>query len=144
MVTEAGEIGYGLGMQTREDLEAYIHRCDLPSEEVGQDMWVLRDSAQGEKIIVTLADSLVLFRMKVMELDGIKDTQPLFERLLSLNAKEMIHGSYGVADNAVLITCALRLGNLDYDEFLATLDDFSLAIGNHYPELSKFRPTGTN
>ncbi len=127
-------------MRTREDLEAYIHRCDLPSEEVGENLWVLKDSTQGESIIISLADSLVLFRMKVMELEGIKSEPELFKRLLSLNAEEMIHGSYGIADGAVVITCALRLTNLDYDEFLATLDDFTLAIGKHYPELSKYRP----
>src|SRR5690606_4812342 len=63
----------------------------------------------------------------------------LCERLLQLNVEDMVHGAYGIADGAVVMTCALRLENLDYNELQGTLDDSTLAITNHYKTLARFR-----
>jgi hypothetical protein len=126
-------------MRSREDIQAYIDRFGLSYKEVGDGMWIVRDASTDENIVVRLQDPLVLFRMKVMELDNISSREKLFEALLTLNAEEMNHGAYGVADGAVVITCSLRLENLDYDEFQATIDDFTLAITNHYERLAAFR-----
>lgn len=126
-------------MRTREDIEAYLLRSNLPHEEVEADMWVVSDPGSGERIVVRLLEELVLFRVKVMELDKVRDREKLFARLLELNASEMVHGAYGVADGAVVLTCVLRLANLDYSEFQGTIDDFSLALTNHYDTLASFR-----
>ena len=126
-------------MRTRQDLESYILRAGLPHEEVSENLWVLRDTANGENIVVNLAESLVIFRMKIMELKGVNDRTALFTKLLALNSSEMIHGAYGIADDALMLTCTLRINNLDYEEFVGTIDDFSLAINKHYEELSAFR-----
>ena len=40
---------------------------------------------------------------------------------------------------AVVITHALDLENLDFNEFQAVIDDVAMAISKHYPVLSKFR-----
>ncbi len=48
-------------------------------------------------------------------------------------------GAYGVADGAVVLTAALRVENLDYNEFQGTIDDFSLALTRHYETLAAFR-----
>ena len=86
-----------------------------------------------------IAGSLVVFRVKVMELDAASDKEKLFQKVLELNAAEMIHGAYGIADGAIVLTCALRLENLDYSEFQGTIDDFGLALGNHYEQLAQYR-----
>jgi hypothetical protein len=129
-------------MRTREDIEAYLMRSGLPYEEVGEsggDMWVVQDSSTGENLVVRLAGPLVLFRVKVLELATVKRKPELFERLLELNASDMVHGSYGIAEGNVVLTCALRLQNLDFNEFQGTIDDFSLALSNHYETLASFR-----
>jgi hypothetical protein len=129
-------------MRTREDIEAYLMRSGLPYEEVGEsggDMWVVSDSSSGENLVIRLAGPLVLFRVKVLELATVKRKPELFERLLEFNASDMVHGSYGIADGNVVLTCALRLQNLDFNEFQGTIDDFSLALSNHYETLASFR-----
>lgn len=83
------------------------------------------------QIIVRLEEDLVLFRMRVLNLASVQKRQELFEKLLSLNANEMVHGSYGLAEDAVVMTCALRLATLDLEEFRGTIDDFTLSLGNH-------------
>ena len=126
-------------MAEREDIEAYLLRSGLSFEEADTDLWVVRDPNMGERIAVRLEDTFILFRLKVLELTQVARREALFEKLLELNAGDMVHGAYGVSDGAVVLTCVLRSGNLDYDEFQGTIDDFSLAMTKHYPVLASFR-----
>jgi hypothetical protein len=127
-------------MRTREDIESYLIRSQLAYDEVdGREMWLLHDAGSGESIVVSLAGPLVLFRVKVLDLAEVRNRERLFEKLLELNASEMVHGAYGVSDGAVVLTCTLRLEHLDYSEFQGTIDDFSVALTNHYSTLASFR-----
>jgi hypothetical protein len=126
-------------MRTREDIESYLIRSGLSYKEVEDDMWIVHDPDTGENIVIRLAGPLVVFRLKVLELDKVKDEARLFEKLLRFNAEEMVHGAYGIADGAIVLTCSLRLENLDYNEFQGTIDDFTLALTNHYQTLATFR-----
>ena len=130
-------------MRSREDIESYLARADVPYEEVGEDgLWLLHDSSLGENIAIKAAGPLLLFRVKVLELAEVQDRAALFGELLRLNASDLVHGAYGISDDAVVLTCALQLENLDYNELQAVLDDFSLALANHYEKLTKFRVAG--
>ncbi len=127
-------------MRTREDIESYLIRSQLSYEEVdGRDMWLVHDAGSGEAIVLSLAGPLILFRVKVLDLGQVREKDRLFEKLLELNASEMVHGAYGVSDGAVVLTCTLRLEHLDYSEFQGTIDDFSVALTNHYATLAGFR-----
>lgn len=128
-------------MRTREDIEAYLHRSSHPHREVADDTWLVTDPSDGrEHIVVRLADGLVIFRLKVLELDRLetKRREEFFEQILRLNAEDMVHGAYGVSDGDVVITATLRLENLDFSEFSGTLDDFTVAVTNHYPKLRAY------
>ena len=127
-------------MRARDDIESYLARAEVPYEEVGEDgMWLVRDSSLGENIAIQAADSLLLFRVKVLELREVTDRAALYEELLNLNASDLVHGAYGISEDAVVLTCTLQIENLDYNELQAVLDDFSLALANHYEKLTKFR-----
>ena len=126
-------------MRTREDVESYLMRSGQPYEEVQPDTWVVCDPATGENIVVRLAGPLVVFRTKMLTLEKVSRRADLFQKLLELNASEMVHGAYGLSDGAVVLTCSLRLENLDYNELSGTLDDFSLAMTNHYQTLAGYR-----
>lgn len=127
-------------MRSREDIEAYLARADVQYEVVGEDgMWLVHDRSLGENIAIKASGPLLLFRVRVLELEGIGDRAALFEELLRLNATDLVHGSYGISDGSVVLTCTLEMENLDYNELQAVLDDFSLALANHYEQLTKFR-----
>jgi hypothetical protein len=127
-------------MRSREDIESYLDRAEVQYEVVGDDsMWLVRDPSLGENIAVKAAGPLLLFRVKVLELAQVSDKRALYEELLKLNATDLVHGSYGISEEAVVLTCTLELENLDYNELQAVLDDFSLALANHYEKLTKFR-----
>ncbi|MBK8171368.1 MAG: hypothetical protein IPK60_13620 [Sandaracinaceae bacterium] len=131
-------------MRTKADLEAYLRSSGQHVEDVAENTWLVRDPYDASKsIAVAINDGVVLFRMKVIELAEVKrDRDKLFQRLLELNAAEMLHGAYGVGNDAILITCALRLENLDMSELQATLDDFAVAFTKHYQTIASFRDAG--
>jgi len=125
-------------MRNAEDIESYLVRMETLYDAVGDGIWVVKDV--GPELVISLADSVAVFRVKVMELATVPAgrREDLYRRLLELNAEDMLHGAYGLDQGAVVVTDALQLENLDFNEFQATLDDIGLAVTNHYPELTKY------
>ena len=124
--------------RTAEDIESYLIKMELPYEALKPGMWLVRGAPGIESFVISLGVPVVVFRIKVMEIPAAH-REELFRTLLELNATDMIHGSYGIeGDNVVLVDC-LELENLDFNEFQATFDDMTMAIANHYQRLAKFR-----
>ena len=63
----------------------------------------------------------------------------LSRRLLELNASDLVHGSYGIEDDSIVLTEALELSHLDYEEFLAAYESMTLALASHLRELGSYR-----
>ncbi len=125
-----------------EDVQSYLLKMDLRYEEPREGIWVLSGLDGIDKLIITLAGPVLVFRVKVMELPQ-RNREDLFRTLLELNASEMMHGAYGVEGDAVVICDALQLENLDYNEFAATIDDITLAVASHHSRLGKFKDPQT-
>lgn len=129
-------------MRTREDIEAYLLRSTHPHREIAEATWLVGDaSGSRENIIVRTEDGLCLFRLKVLDLSSIDSAKSaeFYRSLLELNATEMVHSAYGVADGMVLLTASHLLENLDFNEFAAVVEELVLAMANHHERLGKFR-----
>ena len=130
-------------MVTREDIESWLDRLDPEAtsvEEIESGMWVVRPGgALDLDVVVTYSPPVVLLRVKVMNLpadDGKCST--LSRRLLELNATDLVHGSYGISADAIVLTEALELAHLDYEEFLAAYEGMTMALTSHLRELSSY------
>lgn len=124
-------------MKTREDIESYLLKMGAVHEDLGDDIWRLREGAL-ENLMITLAGPMVVFRLKIMDVPN-KDREILFETLLRLNTTELFHCAFGIEGNAIVLAGALALENLDYNEFQAVIDEIDMAVSKQYPVLSKFR-----
>ena len=60
-------------------------------------------------------------------------------RLLELNASDLLHGSYGIQDEQIVLTEALELSALDFEEFLASYESMTLSLASHLRELGSYR-----
>jgi hypothetical protein len=128
-------------MRTREDIEAYLERSGNPHNEIADDTWFVSDpSASTEHIVVRLVEGLVVFRLKLLEMKRIDPSrrEEFLDKLLRLNAEDMVHGAYGITEGDLIMIATLRLEHLDFGEFMGTLADFSVALTNHYPQLREF------
>jgi hypothetical protein len=124
-------------MKTREDIESYLLKMGANHEDLGGDIWRIREGGM-ENLLVSLAGPIVVFRLKIMDLPKTR-REALFETLLRLNTTDLFHCAFGIEANAVVLTGALELENMDYNEFQAVIDDMGLAVSKQYPVLSKFR-----
>ena len=123
--------------KTTLDIQSYLLKMDLRSEEPREGTWLLSGLDGIDKIVITLAGPVVVFRVKILDIPR-HNREDLFRTLLELNASEMMHGAYGIEGDAIVICDALQLENLDYNEFAATIDDITLAVASHHSRLAKF------
>ncbi len=131
-------------MVTRDDIESYLDRLRAEGaeySEVEPGLWIVKPGgALDLDVVVHYSPPVVLMRVKVMSCPSNGDAcAALNRRLLELNATDLLHGSYGIEQDAVVLTEALELSHLDFDEFLATYESITLALGSHLRELATYR-----
>lgn len=131
-------------MVTREDIEAFLDRLSVDGvthREVEPGLWLVRPGgALAFDVVITLNPPVVLMRVKVMQLPTDSGgLASLSRRLLELNAQDLLHGSYGIEGEDIVLTEALELAHLDYEEFLASYESLTLALTSHMRELAAFR-----
>jgi hypothetical protein len=125
-------------MKTAGDIQAYLLNMNMEYDEPREGTWVINAVDGAQNFVITLAGPVIVFRVKVMEIPR-HNREELYRTLLELNATEMMHGAYGIEGDAVVISDALQLENLDFNEFAATVDDITLAVASHHGRLAKFR-----
>jgi len=131
-------------MVSREEIESFLNRLSAEGanyEEVEPGLWRVRPSGMLDAdVAVHHNPPVVLLRLKVMNLpkDDTANSR-LNRRLLELNATDLLHGSYGISDGAIVLTEALELSHLDYEEFQASYESMTLALATHMRELATFR-----
>jgi hypothetical protein len=131
-------------MVTKEDIEGWLNRLAADGasfSEVEPGLWVVRPSGELDfSVVVHFSPPVVLLRVKVMTLPtNASAVATLSRRLLELNATDLVHGSYGIEENAIVMTEALELSHLDYEEFLAAYESITVALASHLRELGSYR-----
>lgn len=129
-------------MITREDIQSFLDRLEagaLAVTEVEPNLWIAKTPDDAE-VVVHYAPPVVILRVRVMELPGAEPRRSeLFRQLLEYNARELVHGSYGLEGNHVVLTDTLELENLDFSEFEASFDSMTLALASHLAALAPYR-----
>ena len=130
-------------MRTKEDVEQYLIDLDTDYEVVDEGLYRLIDDVQDvEDIFVHVTGPLVIFSVRLMKvpthnIEAFYLCRAAQEIPLELNATALVAGAYGIDGNDVMITDTLQLENLDYNEFLASIESLAMAINEHYPMLKK-------
>jgi hypothetical protein len=129
-------------MISREDVQSWLERLaggSLEVRELEPNLWLVR-TEEGAEVVVHYAPPVVILRMRVMELPAQEPRRSeLFRQLLELNARELIHGSYGLEGDHIVLTDALELADLDFSEFEASFDSITLALATHLGALAPYR-----
>ena len=131
-------------MLSKEDIESFLNRLSASGAtytEVEPGFWIVKPSPDSDlSLAVNYSPPVVLLRVDVMELPKDPEQQAvLTRRLLELNASDLLHGSYGIQDVHIVLTEALELSALDFEEFLASYESMTLALASHLRELGSYR-----
>jgi hypothetical protein len=131
-------------MVTKEDIEGFLNRLDgagASHSEVQPGLWVVKPGgALDFDVVVRLEPPVVVMSVKVMTVpsDGKREAT-LNRRLLELNASDLVHGAYGIEDDAIVMAEALELSHLDYEEFQAAFESITVALASHLREIGTYR-----
>lgn len=132
-------------MVNKEEIEGFLDRLTADQggtfREVEPGLWLVKPGGELDfDIVVSLEGNVCVLHVKVMELPKDQAEQAtLTKRLLELNATDLIHGSYGIEQDSIVMTEALELGHLDYEEFRAAFESMTVALASHLRELGAFR-----
>ena len=129
-------------MRGKEDIEGFLERLDSGSTEVREvepGIWMVRTTA-GAEVLVHYAPPVVILRVAVMPLPADRSRQvQLCRDLLGYNARDLVHGAYGLEGERVVLVDTLELENLDFNEFEASFDSLTLALATHLGALAPYR-----
>ena len=131
-------------MVNKEDVERFLDRLSAEGanySELEPGLWIVKPSGELDfSVVVHYSPPVVVLRVKVMTLptDAVS-LATLSRRLLELNATDLVHGSYGIEEDSIVMTEALELSHLDYEEFLAAFESITVALASHLRELGSYR-----
>ncbi|MCL2214606.1 MAG: YbjN domain-containing protein [Treponema sp.] len=120
-------------------IEQYLIDLMITYQQVDSNLWLLDDEEHAlQGVAVMQAETIVIIRAEIMNVPK-NNLLELYTKLLEINASDLVHGAYALENNKVVLIDTLHYDTMDYDDFRAVLDSFSLALTEHYPVLSKFR-----
>jgi len=128
-------------MINREDIETFLDRLSNEGatyREIEPGLWTVNPGgALDLSVVIHHSPPVLVLRVKVMDAPGDEGISArLNRRLLELNATDLLHGSYGIDDGTIVLTEALELAHLDFQEFLAAYESITLALAAHLRELA--------
>ncbi len=125
-------------MRTLRDIEAYLGGLNRRFKTVeGQEgTFLVHSSDRMPPIALRVDPPLVVFRVHIGDAPKA-DHVPLYRKLLELNARSLVHTSFGLEGEQIVLCSALELENLDFNELEATLDELDMALVQQVPILSE-------
>ncbi|HXX66229.1 MAG TPA: CesT family type III secretion system chaperone [Polyangiaceae bacterium] len=126
-------------MRNEKDVEAYLLQMKRPYRSVDDQpgTFLVETSRPLPPIAVRVDPPLVVIRVHIGDIDRGTNQEALYRKLLELNARQLVHASYGIDDRHVVLSSALELENLDFNELQATLDEIDLVLAQQLPELAR-------
>lgn len=127
-------------MANERDVERYFEELGYDYEMLGPSMWVVDAAVEGGfgKVVVSYSPPLVVLRLKVVELAKGRDDARLFRALLEANARDVVHGAFGLEGNAIVVVDTLEAEYFDVVELQASVDGMAFAAATILPRLEKF------
>lgn len=121
--------------RTAEDVENYLLQLDRRFEN-DKGTYVIGGGAERPPIAIRVAPPIVAVRVEIGDVpkEAAHQTE-LFRKLLEYNASDLMHVSYGIDHDSIVLSAALPLDNLDLNEIEAVLSDVDLALARHIPTL---------
>jgi hypothetical protein len=127
-------------MRSANDVEAYLGKMSRRYSPVEDQpgTFLVHGSANMPPIALRVDPPLVVLRVHVGDVEGgDANNAPLYKKLLTLNARSLVHTSFGLEDDRIVLVSALELENLDYNELEATLDEIDVTLAQQVPMLAE-------
>jgi hypothetical protein len=120
-----------------EDLEAELTRLDRKYQRLDDGTLLVSVGPGRPPIAMRVAPPVLVLQVVVGSLvkRDSADQAKLFRRLLELNASSLLHSSFGLEGDSIVLAAALALESVDPNEIEAALADMDMALAEHVPAL---------
>jgi len=117
-------------MRTEKDVEAYLLRLSrrYRALEDKPGTFLVEMGEKAPPLVLRVEPPLVVARVQIGEVKPGVEDGALFRRLLEANARQLVHAAYGLDDGRIVLSSALELENLDFNELQATFDEIEMAL----------------
>lgn len=126
-------------MRSVQDVEAYLEKMNrrfVAAEEQSGTFLVYGGGENMPPTALRVDPPIVVLRVHVGDVVGDAETNgKLYEKLLTTNAKSLVHASFGLEDGKIVLGSALELENLDFNELAAALDEIDVTLAAQVPKL---------
>jgi hypothetical protein len=126
-------------MRTDKDVEGYLLRLNRPfrSVDAKAPTFLVETGGGMPPVAIRVDPPLVVVRVHIGDVENSSAPADLFRTLLELNARQLVHSSYGLDGANVVLSSALELENLDFNELQATLDEIDVVLAQQLPALTR-------
>jgi len=129
-------------MRSREDIESYLIRMDMNYSEIDEGMFLVRSGDAQLPVVVHVTPPLLVLRLKVMDVPPGDGLGPLYRMLLELNATDVVHGAYGIEEGELILSDALELETVDFQELQASVESLQIAASSHIERIKELASAG--
>ena len=134
-------------MRSVNDVEAYLGKMNRSYSPVEDQpgTFLVHGGNNMPPTALRVDPPLVVLRVHVGDVEGGDATNgPLYKKLLNLNAKSLVHTSFGLEEQRIVLSSALELENLDYNELQATLDEIDMTLAQQVQGLAELSKASSN
>lgn len=127
-------------MRSVQDVEAYLGKMNRRYSPVDDQpgTFLVHGGDNMPPTALRVDPPLVVLRVHVGDIDGDAATNgELYQKLLTINAKSLVHTSFGLEDGKIVLCSALELENLDYNELAAALDELDVTLAQQVATLAE-------
>jgi hypothetical protein len=127
-------------MRSVQDVEAYLEKMNRRFSHVDDhaSTFLIHGGDNMPRTVLRVDPPLVVLRVHVGDIDGDHaHNGELYQKLLSINAKSLVHISFGLEDGKIVLCSALELENLDYNELAAALDEIDVTLAQQVATLAE-------
>ena len=127
-------------MRSVQDVEAYLEKMNRRFSHVDDQAstFLVHGGTNMPPTVLRVDPPLVVLRVHVGDIDGEPaQNGELYQKLLTINAKSLVHISFGLEDGKIVLCSALELENLDYNELAAALDEIDVTLAQQVAQLAE-------
>ena len=127
-------------MRSVQDVEAYLEKMNRRFSHVDDsaNTFLVHSGGNMPPTVLRVDPPLVVLRVHVGDIDGdAGHNGELYQKLLTINAKSLVHISFGLEDGKIVLCSALELENLDYNELAAALDEIDVTLAQQVAKLAE-------
>jgi hypothetical protein len=121
--------------RTADDIETYLYRLNRTFDRQDQ-TFIISTGVDRPRIALHVAEPVVVARVVIGKVPADEKRQnALFRQMLEFNAADLVHASYGIDGDQLVLSAGEELENVDTNELSASLNDIDLALTRHIGKL---------